>query len=170
MSVKHALIISKIVQNYAAVYGSANTMMGPALYNITTAAITLIAEITQKHGHDVAEESASLSICLRAVKEMESADSVARKVRKLVQTIVRVCHAQRPGDSLTQSILFTKDILPGGWKADLDRLMSTSATDGGTASYPTHSTLDASLFDSVLQYHFDDTPVGSLSIGDSRRS
>ncbi|EXJ84557.1 hypothetical protein A1O3_05226 [Capronia epimyces CBS 606.96] len=92
--VEHALITSQLLQDYAAHHGSANTMMGSVLYNITSAATIVVAEMAEKNRRDVPKESAALAICLNAMKEMESAEIVARNVRKIVQTIMRVCNVQ----------------------------------------------------------------------------
>jgi hypothetical protein len=101
--VDHGFQISSLVQDYDVHHGSAATMNGSALYNITMAATIFIADISERDRDVVSDELTALTLCLDAMKKMESVEIVARNVRKIVQTIMRVCGVQNRGDQSSSS-------------------------------------------------------------------
>jgi hypothetical protein len=125
--------------------------MGSALYNITMAATIFVADIAEKNRQNITKELAALTACLEAMKKMESAEIVARNVRKIVQTIMRVCGVQNQGRSWHT-----------GAVADLQ-----------TAEVPMNSTerdmmdfnFDPSMLD-ALQFPFEEVLMDPLSAND----
>ena len=90
--VENAIQITQILKDYKAHHFQAYTLMGSALYNISVAATTLVADIASQKNEDVSVQYACLGTCIRTMKEMESSEMVARNVRKLVQSIMKACN------------------------------------------------------------------------------
>lgn len=96
----HAFRISHMLQGYKSQHGEAYTMIGSALYNTTMAATTLVAELSETRKEGNSEELICLMTCLRAMKEMEHTELVAKNVYNIVQTIMRVCNVRDDGSEL----------------------------------------------------------------------
>lgn len=91
---QHAFRLAHILQDYKTHHGDAYTMLGSALYNITMAATTLVAEISETKKDGPCEELVCLMTCLRTMKEMEHTEIVAKNVYNIVQTVMRVCNVR----------------------------------------------------------------------------
>ncbi|KAI1613487.1 fungal-specific transcription factor domain-containing protein [Exophiala viscosa] len=155
-----ALLIANLVQDYSLHHGNPNTLMGSSLYNITMAATIFVADIAEKNRQNVSKELTALTVCLEAMKKMESAEIVARNVRKIVQTIMRVCGVQNQGD------LTTNASTARSWQTGV-------VVDLPTAEDPMTSTerdmmdfnFDPSMLD-ALQFPFEEVLLDPLSAND----
>ncbi|KAJ9494500.1 hypothetical protein H2202_010114 [Exophiala xenobiotica] len=160
--VECALLIANLVQDYSLHHGNPNTLMGSALYNITMAATIFVADIAEKNRQNtsITKELTALTACLEAMKKMESAEIVARNVRKIVQTIMRVCGVQNQGDFATNTSATRS------WQAG-------AVADLQTAEVPMNSTerdimdfnFDPSMLD-ALQFPFEEVLMDPLSAND----
>lgn len=91
--VYHASQISRFLNDYEEHHGVVSTMLGSALYTISTAATTLIADIAaQQSEEDKSLQSESLRRCIRALYEMEMSERTANKIRKIIQVVMKVCN------------------------------------------------------------------------------
>jgi hypothetical protein len=81
-----------MMQDYRNFYGSGSTLVGSALYNVTMAATTFVAEIFEAKKESFREEIDGLTICLQTLKEMEHTEIVAKNVFSIVQATCRACH------------------------------------------------------------------------------
>ena len=91
---QHAIRIARMLREYKNQHGDANTLLGSALYNITMAATTFVAEITDTRKEGSCDELVWLIECLRTMKEMEHTEIVARNVFNIVQATMRVCNVR----------------------------------------------------------------------------
>jgi len=89
--VHHAEKIAHHLAAYRNQYGSTSTMLGSALYTITIASTTLIADIVEQKSGGQAPNSACLWMCICCLKEMEKSEIVAKRVRKILQSVMRLC-------------------------------------------------------------------------------
>lgn len=164
--VEFATKTSKLVEEYTIHHGSANTMLGSALYNITMAATVLIAEVAEKRRQNVNDESAALAICLDAMKEMEGAEIVARNVRKIVQTIMRVCSVRRSDASEAQAGFVMNDAFPAAQQLPYcgtqEDTITTTTDDGNIRDMMTLG-FDPCMSDSVFQFPFEEALLDPLS-------
>jgi hypothetical protein len=161
--VEHAFIISNLVQDYAAHHGSANTMMGPSLYNISMAATVLVAQIAEKHGRDVAAESASLTICLEAMREMEAAELVARNVRQIVQSTIQY----RRADSESHLTSTVKHPASHGGQVSTDGDAAIdSSSDAGSSRDSMLFSFDPPTFDNIFQLCFNEELPNQIPSGE----
>ncbi|KIX92802.1 uncharacterized protein Z520_11465 [Fonsecaea multimorphosa CBS 102226] len=169
---EHAFTISNLVLNYATHHGEANTMLGSTLYNITMAATIFLAEINERNRQEVSDETAALATCLKAMKEMESAEIVARNLRKILQTIMRVtrvCDVPNYGEHIDTST---------GWQQSRPGA-ELSGTEATVAALPakrrdnhchdsdtdfTFLNFDTSAFDGVFQLPFDEALLDPSSV------
>lgn len=71
--------------------GDGSTLIGSALYNVTMAATTFVAEIFEARKESFREEIDGLTICLKTMREMEHTEVVAKNVFSIVQATCRVC-------------------------------------------------------------------------------
>ncbi|KAK5281706.1 hypothetical protein LTR40_004427 [Exophiala xenobiotica] len=159
---KEAFLAANLVQDYSLHHGNPNTLMGSALYNITMAATIFVADIAEKNRQNtsITKELTALTACLEAMKKMESAEIVARNVRKIVQTIMRVCGVQNQGDFATNTSATRS------WQAG-------AVADLQTAEVPMNSTerdimdfnFDPSMLD-ALQFPFEEVLMDPLSAND----
>lgn len=143
-------------------------MIGSALYHITLAATTLIAEIAEKKKNNVAAELAALTTCLSVMKQMESAELVALNVRRIVQTIMRVCELQRFPMDMGQPTEPTIANKPPDAIFQPNETMSNTSVLGsleGTTS-PTPLQYDPFLFNNVFQFPFEDALMDPYLAGD----
>lgn len=92
--VQHATRIIHLVQDYRQHHGSASTMLGTALYNVTIAGIVLIAHMADdSSGAGVGpQQLACIDTCIRALEEMEGSSQVAQKVLKQLRYLMRRCN------------------------------------------------------------------------------
>lgn len=84
--------MASIVKDYRQHYGSSLTMLSTALYNITMAAIVLIADITD-HGSISPDSSHinSIEVMIGALRELEDSYIVARTVLKQLKYLMKRC-------------------------------------------------------------------------------
>lgn len=186
--VDHAFQISTLVQDYDLHHGGAATMTGSALYNITMAATIFIAEISERDRDVVSSDKlTALTLCLDAMKKMEGVEIVARNVRKIVQTIMRVCGVQNRRDYSVEQV--GVDIAARAASASVkDVFTNTSASaNANTSTHHGHEpsgtgndsgnlhmyqdlmdfNFDQGILDSVLQFPFEEAlmdPTSALRI------
>jgi hypothetical protein len=99
--VESAIHLATITQDYRDNHGSAATMLGTSLYNITIAVIVLIANwadggVEGPHSPSPStsqsEYLAHIESCMLSLKEMESSYIVARTVSKQLSYLMRRCN------------------------------------------------------------------------------
>ncbi|EXJ65472.1 hypothetical protein A1O7_01813 [Cladophialophora yegresii CBS 114405] len=93
--VHYATEVARYLQDYRLKHGDGSSLLGIALHCIATAVTTLIASIAERGSDKRALELYSLKICVRTLSEMEKSYLVARRVRKITQLIIRVCHLEK---------------------------------------------------------------------------
>lgn len=89
-----ATTIASYLQDFQQQYGDATQLSGVALHSTALAATTLIAIIAERKSPDVSARMQSLRSCVLALAELETTYRVARRVRKIIQLIIRVCHLE----------------------------------------------------------------------------
>lgn len=89
-----AMAMASCLQNFQQQHGDVTALSGVALHSISLAATTLVASIAEKKSVDVSSQMHSLKACVRALGELETTYLVARRVRKIIQLIIRVCHLE----------------------------------------------------------------------------
>lgn len=89
---QHAFRISHMMRDYRNFYGDGSTLVGSALYNVTMAATTFVAEIFEAKKDSFRDEIDGLTICLQTLREMEHTEIVAKNVFNIVQATCRACH------------------------------------------------------------------------------
>lgn len=89
-----ATAMASCLQDFQQQHGDVTALSGIALHSISLAATTLVASIAEKKSADALSELHSLKACVRALGELETTYIVARRVRKIVQLIIRVCHIE----------------------------------------------------------------------------
>ncbi|OQV03677.1 Fungal specific transcription factor domain-containing protein [Cladophialophora immunda] len=88
----HALQLAAITQDYRANHGSARTMIGNSLYNITIAVIVLIANWAEGGTTDENQYIERVDSCVRSIKEMETSFASARTLSNIVLSLMRRCN------------------------------------------------------------------------------
>ncbi|CAK7228658.1 hypothetical protein SEUCBS140593_006988 [Sporothrix eucalyptigena] len=92
--IDHAGHIARCLQEYSDCHGSVMTMSWVSLHIVATAATTLIANIAERRpGADmavVAPQLDSLRRCLGTLSELEKSHVVTRRVRKVIQSAIRL--------------------------------------------------------------------------------
>ncbi|KAI9811856.1 MAG: hypothetical protein M1827_005207 [Pycnora praestabilis] len=92
--VYHATKIARLLEDYRQCYGSACTILGTGLYNITTAATTLIADMVDRRSMDMSHHFSSIRTCIFSLKELEKSYLSARRVRKQLNLVMRLCNLE----------------------------------------------------------------------------
>jgi hypothetical protein len=92
--VQNAIALTELLEGYEKSHGEAFSMSGVALHPISTAATILIAEIVDSKGLPAAAASTlqhmqCLKRCIKSLSEMDKSYPVARRVRKILQLIMR---------------------------------------------------------------------------------
>ena len=96
----HATHIVNVIRDYRQHHGPANTLLGTALYNITMAAIVLIACLADDTSIEGAQYLLSINTCVRGLEDLESSYIVARTVLKQLKHLMRRCNLQfTPSDA-----------------------------------------------------------------------
>jgi hypothetical protein len=80
-----------MMEDYRSFNGDGSTLIGSALYNVTMAATTFVAEIYDGGKDNFRDEIDGLNTCLRTMREMEHTEIVAHNVYSIVQATCRVC-------------------------------------------------------------------------------
>ncbi len=89
--IEHACLIAQYVQQYSACHGSVMTMSWISLHIVATAATSLIANIAERRlGIDVDHQLDCLRKCLVTLNELEKSHVVTRRVRKVIQSAIRL--------------------------------------------------------------------------------
>ncbi|KAK2811439.1 hypothetical protein FQN50_002062 [Emmonsiellopsis sp. PD_5] len=91
---QHSFNITNYLTDYRNYHGNATTLSGVALHIISQAAITFIAEISERRNTDVSNEYMCLAVCVQTLLELEQTYLVAQQVRKLLKKIVRLCNLE----------------------------------------------------------------------------
>ncbi|KAK4995811.1 hypothetical protein LTR66_004440 [Elasticomyces elasticus] len=166
--VEHASRMARLLDDYKTNHGNAYTLIGSALYNITMAATTLVADISEKSNEDSSKESAYLATCLRTMKEMENNEIVARSVRKIVQTIMRVCNVgKRPGSLPQRSVSHVEEFRPVHWEMDQPQpQIVPMEQDGNPGSTMAALNFEAFDMDSFFPFPFEQALPNLQSAGD----
>ncbi|EXJ92462.1 hypothetical protein A1O3_01013 [Capronia epimyces CBS 606.96] len=89
--VDHGLQIARILADYRVAYGSALTLVGVAMYNITTAAVVLIAILSEPSTPASNEYLSSLTTCIAALEEIQHSHMGAKTVLKQLRYLMRRC-------------------------------------------------------------------------------
>ncbi|EXJ56098.1 hypothetical protein A1O7_09029 [Cladophialophora yegresii CBS 114405] len=92
--ITYSAAMASCLQNFQQQHGDVTTLSGVALHSIALASTTLVALIAEKKSADVSAQMRSLKTCVRALGELESTYVVARRARKIIQLIIRVCHLE----------------------------------------------------------------------------
>ena len=89
--VKHVLQMTCILDDYRMAHGSAMTLLGTALYNVTLAAVVLIA-IRAEQSSDVSNEYLpNLTTCIAALEEIQLSYVSAKTILKQLRYLMRRC-------------------------------------------------------------------------------
>lgn len=80
--VQRATEIITMVEDYERHHGSANSMFGTVLYNVTLAGTILIANLSDPRSLDNRQCLKNANSCLRILKDLNSSYIVARPIRK----------------------------------------------------------------------------------------
>ncbi|KAK5169216.1 hypothetical protein LTR04_006156 [Oleoguttula sp. CCFEE 6159] len=168
--VEHASRMARLLDDYKAHHGNAYTLIGSALYNITMAATTLVADISEKSNEDSSNESAYLATCLRTMKEMENSEIVARSVRKIVQTIMRMCNVGKTsGYTRRGSASHTEEFRPVRWEMEQTHpQVATMEQDSNLGNTMAALNFEAFDMDSFFPFPFEQAlpnlqPAGSFA-------
>lgn len=89
--IENATSIAQFLQEYRSCHGDATTLSGVALHTIATAATTLIADIAERKESGASSQLLSLKACVRTLGELEQTYIVARRVRRIIQLVMRLC-------------------------------------------------------------------------------
>ena len=89
--IEHVLHISRLLADYRTSHGSAITLMGTAMYNITVAAVVLIAIRAEQSSEAANEYLASLTTCIAALEEIQFSHGSAKTVLKQLRYLMRRC-------------------------------------------------------------------------------
>lgn len=124
--VQHAMDIAGFLRDYRQRYGDATTLSGVALHTIATAATTLVADLAERRSADVSFKMQCLKDCVRTLAEQERTYLVSRRVRKIIQLVIRLCHlesdflstkTQTPPSPISQSGSISADYQSGDCSA-----------------------------------------------------
>lgn len=99
--VHYATRMTHMVQDYRHHHGSASTMLGTALYNITTAGIVLIANMADDPSQVGPQHWLCIDTCIQSPEEMEVSSLVARPVLKQLRYLMRSCTTLHATESST---------------------------------------------------------------------
>ena len=91
LCLQHASRISQMMQDYRSFNGDGSTLIGSALYNVTMAATTFVAEIFDGGKESFRDEIDGLNMCIKTMREMEHTEIVAHNVVSIVQATCRAC-------------------------------------------------------------------------------
>ncbi|KAK5019478.1 hypothetical protein LTR39_000345 [Cryomyces antarcticus] len=165
--VEHASRMARLLDDYKAHHGNAYTLIGSALYNITMAATTLVADISEKSNEDSSNESAYLATCLRTMKEMENSEIVTRSVRKIVQTIMRMCNVGKTsGYTRRGSASHTEEFRPVRWEMEQTHpQVATMEQDSNLGNTMAALNFEAFDMDSFFPFPFEQALPNLQSAG-----
>lgn len=101
LSVQNAIQIVDMVQDYERQQGSVNTMLGTVMWNITLAAMTLIAGQAQRQpGSSAPSYYHYVQTCIRLLKELSCTYNIARTIRRqLKASLQKYCKQYTPTDA-----------------------------------------------------------------------
>lgn len=96
--IQTAVAMTELLQGYEEAHGEAFSMSGVALHPTSTAATVLTSEIVDRKGLSGTESDPVLTAqhirclkrCIKALSEMEESYPVSRRVRKIIQLIMRL--------------------------------------------------------------------------------
>ncbi|KAK5455834.1 hypothetical protein LTS15_005151 [Exophiala xenobiotica] len=87
----HVLQIGHILAEYRATHGSAMTLVGVAMYNITSAAVVLIALRAEQSSEATNQCLSALTTCIAALEEIQCTHMSAKTVLKQLRYLMRRC-------------------------------------------------------------------------------
>jgi hypothetical protein len=99
--VQSAMSMGDLIEGYKRQHGDAASMSGVGLHPISTAATVLIAEIVDgkkmsstalKYGSTTQQHFRCLKRCILTLAELEKTYLVAKRVRKIVRMLMRLCN------------------------------------------------------------------------------
>lgn len=99
--VQSAMHMGDLLEGYKKQHGDAATMSGVGLHPISTAATVLIAEIVDrkkmsstmmKYGSTTEQHFRCLKRCILTLAELEKTYLVAKRVRKIIRMLMRLCN------------------------------------------------------------------------------
>lgn len=89
--IDHVLQIARILADYRVFHGSAMTLLGTAMYNITSAAVVLIALRAEQSSEASNEYLSSLITCIAALEEIQFSHMSAKTILKQLRYLMRRC-------------------------------------------------------------------------------
>ena len=88
---EYAVRMSRVLDDYRKLHGHACTVIGTALYNITMAAVVLIANRAEQPSNAIFEHLDCLTSCIRALEEISISYVSARTILKQLKYLMRRC-------------------------------------------------------------------------------
>jgi hypothetical protein len=88
----NAIYIASALRDYRNTYGDATTLSGVGLHSIATASTILIADVAERRSTDATMQTMALKTCVVALSELEKTYKVARRVRRIIQLVMGLCH------------------------------------------------------------------------------
>lgn len=127
--VAKACQLAHIVQDYQNHHGSVLTMSGVALHTIAMAATTLVANIVESSGSGtsgspIRNQILSLKQCMRALSQLETSYCVTRRVRKLIQLVIRLLNLNLDQELALSYVL--PPSIPQGTQPEIGMLQQTA--------------------------------------------
>lgn len=153
--VQNACQIARLLDDYTKNHGKASTLVGSTLYNMTMAATALVAYISEKNKEQCLDEMQCLTTILRMMKDMENTELVARNVRKLVQTIMRVCNVRKDPEAAAQPATLATDPAPGLWYTEQSPV-TTSVVHHKSNEHANAAMLSIDDMDGMFPFPFED--------------
>lgn len=175
LCVTNAYRISQILLDYETHHGSVMTMSGVALHTIATAATTLIADSVENGSDSGVDQLAGLRQCIRALSQLEKSYLVTRRVRKIIQIVMRLLDLDLKQSSASSRNLPTPDcgrisVDAGGWSADaVNQFDNSTANATSSPSLLGWDMADRSSFtvtDSGSLLGSDNVDMGSFHVED----
>lgn len=141
---EHVLQIGRILDDYTASHGSPMTLVGVAMYNITSAAVVLIALRAEQSSEATNECLSALTTCIAALEEIQRCHMSAKTVLKQLRYLMRRC-----------KLLSTKEYSQALRDADAS-LLQRRPTNGTLVESP-----PVALLGQVLQQDWSSTDTTS---------
>jgi hypothetical protein len=102
--IENAMKIASALQDYRDLYGDATTLSGVSVHIIAAASTILIADIAEKRSPDLPSQYLALKTCVRTLSELEKTYIVARRVRRIIQLVMRLCHLDVENNDIQQEL------------------------------------------------------------------
>lgn len=155
MCIQSAAQIACLLSEYERSHGHASHLSGVALHTISTAATILLAELADREGTasskidscQVRQQFAYLKQFIKSLSELEQTYFVARRVRKIIQLIMKLCNLTESQFAQPRTFPKKKDIL----SPDKQQAPALREPDHGTESVAVDEAL--AFHDPLLTNH-----------------